>query len=137
MFIYPELKRLRSDADIPIVIDMIEAAKVDQMCCVQSFSVGKLAVVRGLNKNVEVGALGSSTNISFLTGLIDTLAGLGKGVMLWDSTATLAVPQMVEYAFSKGVDWGVYVIDQNRYLAPIRKMGISRIMSNVSLKVEK
>ena len=134
-FIYPEFKRYRSDSDLSGMIDMIEAARMDSACCIQSFSMDILAQARTINKNVEVGMLGSSTNTSYMMGMIDQLAELGKGVVLWEVSATLAMPEVVEYAFSKGVDWGVYVIDQRRYLVDIRKLGIRRIMSNCSIKV--
>ena len=134
-FIYPEFKRYRSTADLQGMIDLIVEYGMDSACCMGSFSLNILNMARAANKNMEVGLLGVSTSVATVKGYIDQVAALGKGSLIWDYDATLAIPEAVAYAFSKGVDWGVYTVDRQSQLPAIRKLGIRRIISNVSLKV--
>jgi len=134
-FIYPEFKRYRNTADLVGMVAMIVAAQMDSACCMSSFNMNILRQTRALNPNMELGLLGVSTNVDEVKGYIDQMVDLGKLVLIWDYDATLAIPEAVAYAFSKGVDWGVYTVDRQSQLPAIRKLGIRRIISNVSLKV--
>ena len=135
-FIYPEFKRYRSTADLQGMIDLIVQYGMDSACCLSSFNLSILTMTRAANKNMEVGLLGVSTSVSTVKGYIDQVAELGKASLIWDYDATLSIPEAVAYAFSKGVDWGVYTVDQQSQLPAIRKLGIRRIISNISLKVD-
>lgn len=135
MYIYPEFKRYRTTADLSGMIDAIVAAQMDRLCCLSSFSMSILQQARAYNSAIDLGFLGLSTDEAEVRGYVDQVAVLGRGVMIWDATATLAIPAVVAYARSKGVDWGVYTIDQNKDLPAMRKLGIRRIIGNTSLKV--
>lgn len=132
-YIYPEFKRFRSAADLPGMIDMIVQYKMDRLCCVSSFSMNIIRQARAYNANIDLGFLGLSTDEAEVRGNIDEVAALGRGILIWDADATLAIPGAVAYAFSQGVDWAVYTPSQSKDIPALRQLGIRRIVSNTTL----
>lgn len=131
--IYPELKRLRSDADVTPIVQAVIDAGMDNNCCMQAFQLTRLQAVRGMNSNIELGMLSGSADAPTLMGLVDSMALLGKTSMLVNYKATLANPAVVAYAFSKGVGWASYTVNDMGVVASLNAINVTRIISNIPL----
>lgn len=131
--VYPELKRLRSDADVAPIVAAVVAAGMDAHCCMQAFQLARLQQVRSLNSRIELGMLSDSADPAVLTALVDSITALGNASMLVNYTSTLANPAVVSYALSKGVGWGSYVVNDLPAVNALNAINVFRVMSDVPL----
>lgn len=128
--IYPEIKAIRTTADINAMVQAVVDADMEYLTMFQSFALSDIQHVRSINSIVEVGYLGSSA--SYQTPVADVLA-LGSGSLLWSFSTVLANPAIVDYCYSRGVGLGCWTIDTDYDARRLMKIGVNKIMSNVSL----
>jgi glycerophosphoryl diester phosphodiesterase len=128
--IYPEIKDINTTADIDAMVQAVVDADMQHRCMFQCFYQPHLAYVRTLNSIVELGYLGSSA--SYATPVAD-MAALGRSSLLWSYSTVLANPAIVDYCYARGVGLGVWTVDTEWEANQLMKIGVSKIMSNISL----
>lgn len=128
--IYPELKRLRSNDDVAPIVQAVVDAGMATKCNMSAFQLGRLQTVRSLNAQIEVGMLSDSSDESVLKGLVDSISILGNASMIVNYASTLANPSAVAYAFSKGVGWASYVVNDTETATLLKSIGVNRIISD-------
>lgn len=133
VYVYPEIKSKRTDSDVDLVVQAIVDAGMSEYCMVQSFHQADLERVRSLNKRIGIGLLGSSPS-DYQT-QVDNLAALGRGCLLWEYTALLSTPEIIEYCASKNVDIGTWTVNSSVDAEKLLALGVRRIMSDISLEV--
>lgn len=99
-------------------------------CCLQAFQLARLQIVRSLNAQIEIGMLSDSSDEVTLKGLVDDIAMLGNASMLVNYTSTLANPDAVAYAFSKGVGWASYTVNDTGVALSLKEIGVVRVISD-------
>jgi glycerophosphoryl diester phosphodiesterase len=128
--IYPEIKAIRTTADIDAMVQAVIDADMEYLTMFQSFALSDIQYVRSINPTIEVGYLGSDA--SYATPVADVQA-LGFGSLLWSATTILANPAIVEYCYSRGVGLGAWTIDEDYVARKLMKLGVNKIMANVSI----
>lgn len=125
--IYPEIKGYRSQSDINLMLDVVEAASMDLQCVFQSFNLSDLQYVRARNARVRVGLLGSNIND------LPSVAALGRSMMLFNFASVLANPAWVQECRERNVDVGCWTVDQDSVFDDLRKIGVTKVMSNTCI----
>lgn len=133
VYVYAEIKGKRTDSDVDLVVQAIVDAGMSEYCMVQSFHQADLERVRSLNKRIWIGLLGSSPS-DYQT-QVDNLAALGRGCLLWEYSALLSTPAIIEYCASKNVDIGTWTVNSSVDAEKLLALGVRRIMSDISLEV--
>lgn len=132
-YVYPEIKRYRTIADIALMVNAVVDARMQQLCMFQSFNLGDLVNVRALHPNIYIGFLGASYLTDYEP-VIDTLAALTYAAIVWDQTDLISRPAIIDYARSKGLDVIAYTVTDQTQADVMAKLGVRRIMTDVSLE---
>lgn len=133
--IYPELKRLRSTADIATCVQAVVDVGLDSTCCMCSFNDSHLAIVRELNTRMELGAVTSSTDPVVLRALVDRVARLGRSIIVAEVAGTLANPDVVAYARTRGVGWACWTVNDAGTAVALRNIGVRSYISDYHLTI--
>lgn len=128
--IYPELKRLRSNADVAPIVQAVIDAGMDTRCNMSAFQLSRLQIVRGLSATIELGMLSDSSDSVELTSLVDSMITLGNASMIVNYTSTLANPSVVEYALANGIGWASYIVNDLETVEDLNAINVFRIISD-------
>lgn len=131
--IYPELKRLRSNADVAPIVQAVMDAGMGSMCNMSAFQLSRIQIVRSITPVIEVGMLSDSSDPVELTALVDELIALGNASMIVNYTSTLANPSVVAYALANGVGWATYIVPDLATVNALNAINVFRIISNTPL----
>lgn len=134
IYVYPEIKAYRTQADILLMLADIETASMSDLCMLQSFTYSDLVYVRSVNSAVTIGFLGGSFITDYET-YVDSLADLGNAALVWERTDLIARPAIVTYALAAGVDVVAYTINTTEEALAVAAVGVRRIMSDCTLEV--
>lgn len=135
VFIYPEIKGYRTQADIDLILNEIYQAGMEDKTMLQSFQFSDIQYVRAKNNQVYVGFLDTFLDLS----LVDQLSGMGRSAALVQYTNVISNPSWVDYCYSKGVDIGVWTVNDVQDAETLLSLGVTKIMSdfNVLAQVQK
>lgn len=125
---YPELKNLRSTADIDLVVSDIYAAGMESTTVVQSFYLSHLTYLRNIDATIPIGWLVSSVPSD---SDLDTLAGYGNAYLL--APYSIVNSTLVSKCKSRGLDIAVWTVDTNKIRQDMKYLGINKWMSNYTL----
>tara|TARA_R110002153_G_C13266687_1_gene492888 strand:- start:746 stop:1546 length:801 start_codon:yes stop_codon:yes gene_type:complete len=131
VYVYPEIKQYRTQADITIMVNAVVAAKMEDLCLLQSFNFSDLEYVRNLNSKIAIGYLGSA-NSGYET-YVDQLRILGNGSLLWAYWQLVATPAIIAYCRLNGVDVGAYTVNTETDALNVINAGCTKIMSDITL----
>ena len=132
-YVYPEIKKYRTQADITLIVNAIVAAGMEDRCLLQSFVYSDLEYVRNINSNIALGFLGSSTTQATYEGHIDDLQNLGRASLLWSYSSLLSTPAIITYARDRNVDIGTWTVNSDVDATNLLDLGVTKIMSDVTL----
>ncbi len=130
-YIYPEIKAYRTQSDIDLMIQEVIDARMEELTMFQSFKLSDLEYVRTINKKIGIGYLGSET--ATLEAKIDNLSVLGNSALLWEKSALLSYPQIVEYAYNNNVDIATWTVSNDEDAKRLMSIGVNKIMSDIRL----
>lgn len=133
--IHPEIKRIRSTADIGLIVNAIVAAGMADKCCLSAFQIGRLRIARALNSRMELALISASFDPGVLEDAVDQSASLGNSGVTVDYNSALANPDSVAYGVSRGVKWSVYTLVDESPLAALKGLGIHRFVCDVPIDV--
>ena len=125
---YPELKNLRSTADIDLVVSDIYAAGMESTTVVQSFNLSDLTYLRNIDATIPIGWLVSSVPSD---SALDTLAGYGNAYLL--ALYSIMDSALVGKCKSRDLDIAVWTVDNNKIRQNMKYLGINKWMSNYTL----
>lgn len=134
--LYAEIKNYRTQADIALIVQAIESAGVGDLVTLCSSVQSDLDEVRELHDSVVVAQVGSTTTQAGYESVIDKMATLGRGEIIWLYSSLISTPAIIEYARSKGVDVVAWTVDNQENMARVMRLGVRKVISNVSLKGE-
>ena len=132
-YVYPEIKKYRTQADITLIVNAIVAAGMEDRCLLQSFVYSDLEYVRNINSNIALGFLGSSTTQATYEGHIDDLQNLGRASLLWNYSSLLSTPAIITYARDRNVDIGTWTVNSDVDATNLLDLGVTKIMSDITL----
>jgi glycerophosphoryl diester phosphodiesterase len=135
VILYPEIKGYRTQADIALMINAINAAKMQEQVVVQSFIQSDLDYVRSINKTIRVGLLGSSSTPSVYTQAIEDMRDLGRAYIFWNYAAVLTTPDILTVANANKVPVAVWTVNDSTDAKALMKLGVNDIMSDINLEV--
>ncbi|MBN8434728.1 hypothetical protein JF536_11535 [Priestia flexa] len=127
-YIYPEIKSYRSQNDISLIVDLIVKHGWETKCIIQSFRYDDLRIVRNLNPSITLGYL--LGDLSTFNNALDKIKTDGNGIILSEYTFMLNNPSLVEVARKEGIDIAVWTVDSAEIIQRLKKIGITRVMSN-------
>jgi len=131
VYVYPEIKQYRNQADISIIVNAVVSAGMEKMCMLQSFVFSDLQYVRNINDNIAIGYLGSA-NSGYET-YVDQLRSMGNGALLWAYWQLVATPAIIAYCRANDVDVGAYTVNTETDALAVINAGCTKIMSDITL----
>lgn len=129
---YPEIKGYRSQADVALFVSAVSAAGMADMTVLQSYLYSDLAAVRAIDDRIGIGLLGASYLTDYTTA-INSVAALGRAMIIWDYTDLIARPAIVSTARAAGVGVACYTVTQSSQVPQIMGLGVDAIMSDIAL----
>ena len=132
--IWPELKGLRSDGDISLIVDMVNEYSMLRRCVFQSGTMSRVTTILNYHSEAQAGFLTESSTLSTLQGYVDTLAEYPfRGWLLMAYSGALAAPEIVEYANARAVGLAVWTVDSEAVLDSLIAIGVQNIMSDYTI----
>jgi glycerophosphoryl diester phosphodiesterase len=136
-YVYPEIKRIRSQADINLIVGAIQSADMERQCTLSSYSFSDLSYVRGLNQNI--GVMYQTSNVAASLGYVDTLAEYGGRTSLLVTLAPLLADlgvarQLALYARSKNVEPVCATLVSQTSLRAVAEAGFTNMYCDVVME---
>ena len=130
-----EIKGIRSDADIALMLNQVTAAGMEDNVTWSSFSYDRILTLRTLTATAEVGFIGSTEDPLIYEDLFTGLANLGGPVcIVWSHTALINSPAIVTYAHNLGISILAYTLTSTTNVRKLLALGVTRIIANAPLK---
>lgn len=124
---WPEIKNVRSNADIDLIVNDIVSAGMSDYVVVQSFSLSQLQYLRTLNQKIKVGFLvGTPTTEQY-----DALQAIKPAYLLPSYTSVNSA--MVTECKLRGLDIATWTVDLSSIKKSMEQLGVTKIMSNYNL----
>ena len=124
-YIYPEIKHIRTQADINLINNIIIKYGLSKKTMIQSFDYTQLAYVKSINPDIQLGYLSYST--------IDKALMIAGSCALIEYTALLNDKTYAKDLRQNGFDVGVWTINLPDYLFRVAENGVNKIMSDNSI----
>ena len=133
LYVYPEIKAYRTQADVALIVADVVTAKMERLCMLTSFVYSDLTFVRAINPTIAVGFIGASfiTDYQFY---VDSLVDVGRAALVWDLADLILRPAIVTYAQAAGIDVIAYTMNSTDDALAAARVGVRRVISDVSLE---
>lgn len=132
--IFPEIKAVRTDADVDLICDEVIAAYMDRWTVLQSFSWTHTLRALNYDARIRCGYLNTDTTLAGLQYAVNTLAPFnGRGWLLTSYASLLAEPSAVAYARNNGVPIAAYTVTTQAKADYLQGIGVRAIMADVAL----
>ena len=133
--LFIEIKEIRTNADIALMINQADAAGMLSMTSWSSFQQSRVEEARSVNSSIEVGLIGSTGIAGDYEPIFDSLALLGRPLMIvWSNASLIDNPQIAVYAKSLGIDVAAYTLTNSSSVRALVAQGITRIIADVPLR---
>lgn len=129
--LYVEVKQVRTQSDIELILNEIALYKMESLCTVIAFHPPYMDYIRSLNQNIKIGLLGDAS--VGVEGIIDSLAVLGNSTLLWRYNVFLANPSIVSYAESKSVGVGAWTVLSTGVAKELLSLNVNKIIADRNL----
>lgn len=130
--IIPELKAMRTTADVATVMDIAINAGVEDLTTWQCDSFTHCTAVRAKDPSARFVYFGTASTLANMKTEIDTVAAY-KGNVGYFNTMTNFInnPTIVSYAYGKNVDVGAYTATTTANITSMAAIGVRNIFSNI------
>jgi glycerophosphoryl diester phosphodiesterase len=135
VLIVPEIKGYRTQADISLLVDLINLYELQDRAVLQSFNFSDLEAVRLLTQEIRIGFLSGSIDPLIYEDIIDQLAVLGKAGILWSSGALISTPAIVTYAKENGLFIQAFTIRDVVLVEELLAIGVYALITDTPLGV--
>jgi glycerophosphoryl diester phosphodiesterase len=126
-YILSEFKSYRTLSDLGIMVGLIQQYDMEKMCILQSFDFTHLDLLRGYSSVINFGAL---FDVEPTTAQYDKMESDGNCTLLINYDKVIANSSIVTTCYSRGIDIGVWTVDDRTTILKLLGMGVSKIMSN-------
>ena len=125
---WPEIKNIRTTADIDLIISDILAAGMQNNTVVICFNLSHLQYFRTINSDIKVGFLTSTVPTS---GQYNDLQSLGNAYLL--PQYLIVNETMVAECKARGLDIAVWTVDWSSVKKKMELLGVTKVISNYNL----
>jgi glycerophosphoryl diester phosphodiesterase len=134
-YIYPEIKQVRSTEDIKSILEMVSSyGFLESRSTIQSFNEYHIEHMKKLYPGLSAGFLiSSSKDKSVLEQSINLMGSLSNVTILTNYNNILRFPELVEYCENKGMDVGVWTVNELSHIKTLTYFGVTKIMSDYNL----
>lgn len=126
--IYPEVKSCRNEEDIRAIVGQIRDHGFASACAIISLDWNLLRQVRRADPQVTVGLIVERTQ-RFL-GALEHAGADGNAILACDYTILLKHPTLVEEAKARGVELGVWTVNDVLDAERLIELGVTRLTTN-------
>ena len=130
MVLYPEIKKVRTDADVTTLYNVFKDADVLDLIVVQSASRTRLDILRALDPNIRLAYLTGETNATTLLGYMKD--GDYDDVVM-SQTLFIADPALPQTILENGYGVTAYTINSRSDATAMRQLGVCRLISDVTV----
>ncbi|MBI4539690.1 MAG: glycerophosphodiester phosphodiesterase [Gemmatimonadetes bacterium] len=126
--IYPEIKGIRGEADIPRILEPIDAHAFADACIIISLDWDILRWVRRSNPQIMIGFIVERR--SRYHDALREAADDGRAILACDYTILLKEPRLVEEARVQGITLGVWTVNNVEDAERLIELGVTRLTTN-------
>jgi glycerophosphoryl diester phosphodiesterase len=124
--VYPEIKDIRTIADIELMVNVIKDNGMENVTVIQSFNLDHLLEVRKFSETIKLGLLIYNTALSQYA--IDTLSNDGNAMILYGYSYIISNPSLVNQFYDLGIDVGVWVVPNKQTTLSLLELGVTKQM---------
>lgn len=129
---YPEIKRIRTQADTVTMVNEVIAAGMVPLTTLHSFFWDDLNTVRATHPTIGVALL--KQVVDGYQADVDALAAMGNGTLTISYTVLQANPQIVSYCRDRAVGIVTWTVNRKFLADEMLAIGVNKIMSDHPLK---
>lgn len=135
VYVYPEIKGIRTPADIDLIVQAVVDADMETLCTLSSFYFSELSYAR--SKNSTIGVMFQTSNLEAAEGDINYLSGTigGKTAILIDPSPMFGDPDrarfLISHAKAKNVEFVCSTAVSQTTAEFMGALGVTKIFSNI------